>query len=110
MSSEDAALCSAACIEAAAHQLIDTLVWCADWVEHVLETKGYPYLKTPEDELSFIVRHNLDVYAFLAAALYLALFFGRKLIALVARRASKLLGMKQREQANTMFVNKVKST
>ncbi len=36
-------------------------------MEHVLETKGEPYLKTPEDELSFIVRNSLDVYAILAA-------------------------------------------
>ncbi len=76
----------------------------------MLETQGYPYLKTPEDELSFIVRHNLDVYAFLGAALYLLLLLGRKLIALVARSAGKLLGMKQKDQANVMFVNKVKST
>ena len=78
----------------------------------MLETKGYPYLKTPEDELSFVVRHNLDVYASLAAALYLLLLLGRKLIALLARRAGKLLGMAQRDKADSsrMFVNKVKST
>ncbi|CAL5228007.1 g11062 [Coccomyxa viridis] len=43
----------------------------ADWVEHVLETDIDPYLRTPEEELSFVVRHNLDVIASVAI-LYLA--------------------------------------
>ena len=38
------------------------LVSCADWVEHALETDADPYLRTPEEDLSFIERHNLDVY------------------------------------------------
>ena len=38
----------------------------ADWVEHVLATDAEPYLRTPEEELSFIVRHNLDVNAAVA--------------------------------------------
>ncbi len=33
----------------------------------MIATKGEPYLKTPADELSFIVRNSLDVYAILAA-------------------------------------------
>jgi len=32
-----------------------------------LETNGDPYLKTPEDEMSFVVRNMLDVYATVAA-------------------------------------------
>ena len=39
-----------------------------DWVEHVLETNAEPYLRTPDEELSFIVRHNLDVNASIALA------------------------------------------
>lgn len=39
----------------------------ADWIEHVLNTNGDPYLKTPEDEMSFVVRNMLDVYATAAA-------------------------------------------
>ena len=38
----------------------------SDWVEHVLATDAEPYLRTPEEELSFIVRHNLDVNAAVA--------------------------------------------
>ena len=35
----------------------------ADWIEHALATHGEAYLLTPEDELSFVQRHNLDVIA-----------------------------------------------
>ena len=38
----------------------------ADWIEHVMATGGEPYLKSPEDELSLIVRISLDIYAILA--------------------------------------------
>ncbi len=31
-----------------------------------MATGGEPYLKTPEDELSFTVRNSLDVYAIVA--------------------------------------------
>ena len=41
----------------------DKWLYCADWVEHVLATGCEPYLKTPDDELSFLVRNSLDVYA-----------------------------------------------
>ena len=40
----------------------------SDWVEHVLATDAEPYLRTPEEELSFIVRHNLDVNAAVAVS------------------------------------------
>lgn len=40
----------------------------SDWVEHVLATDAAPYLRTPDEELSFIVRHNLDMNAGVAAA------------------------------------------
>ena len=39
-----------------------------DWVEHVLETDAEPYLRTPEEEMSFIARHNIDVNACIAGA------------------------------------------
>ena len=41
---------------------------CTDWVEHALETDLDPYLRTPEEEMSFVARHNLDVYPFVAVA------------------------------------------
>ena len=84
----------------------------ADWLEHVIDTKGDPYLKTPENELSFIVRHNLDVYALLGAALYLLLLLGRKLLGLLAGKAGRILGMGQRNGAKGPghFMAKVKAT
>ena len=48
----------------------------ADWIEHVLETGGVPYLHTPASKLNIFVRHSLDTYGFLlgcaGALLYLA--------------------------------------
>ena len=40
---------------------------CADLIEHVLETEGDAYLKTLDDELSYLVRHSVDIYATMAA-------------------------------------------
>ena len=45
----------------------------ADWIEHALETGSVSYLKTPEEELSWVVLNNLDVYAAFAAAAAAAL-------------------------------------
>ena len=47
-----------------------------------MATNGEPYLKTPEDELSFIARNSMDVYAIVAAS---GLLFA--LVALAAIRA-----------------------
>ena len=81
-------------------------------MEHVIETKGDPYLKTPEDELSFIVRHNLDVYALFAAALCLLLLLCWKLLKLLAGQAGKMSGMSHRNGVRRPepFTTKVKST
>ena len=59
----------------------------SDWVEHALATDAAPYLRTPEEELSFIVRHNLDVNvaAAIAACAMLALLLQ------ALRAASRLL-------------------
>ncbi|BDA49333.1 UDP-glucuronosyltransferase 2A1 [Coccomyxa sp. Obi] len=35
----------------------------ADWVEHVLATGGEAYLRTPNQDLPFIVRYSLDIWA-----------------------------------------------
>ena len=88
------------------------MLWYADWLEHVIDTKGDPYLTTPEVELSFIVRHNLDVYALLAACLCLPLLLGRKLLGLLARKAGQILGIVPRKGAKEPrhFTAKVKST
>lgn len=47
-----------------------------------MATNGEPYLKTPEDELSFIVRNSIDIYAIVAAFCFLS-----ALVALAALRA-----------------------
>ena len=57
-------------IEAATSRLLSM---GADWIEHALEIRGVPYLRTPEEELSWIVLNNLDVYAAFAAAAAAAL-------------------------------------
>ena len=59
----------------------------SDWVEHALATDAAPYLRTPEEELSFIVRHNLDVNAAVAVAACAML----ALLWQVLRAASRLL-------------------
>ena len=38
---------------------------CSDWIEHVLETGGVPYLRTPAHQLNIFVRNSLDTYGFL---------------------------------------------
>ena len=35
----------------------------ADWVEHALATQGEAYLATPEADMTFVERHNLDIIA-----------------------------------------------
>ena len=44
----------------------------ADWVEYVIATGGEAHLKTPEHDLSFVVRNSLDVLALVAACTMLA--------------------------------------
>ena len=71
-------------------QLMSTLIACekkcrckaqqyslADLMEHVLETEGDAYLKTPDDELSFLVRSSIDTHASVGifAALTVALLW-----------------------------------
>ena len=57
----------------------------ADWIEHALEIGGVSYLRTPEEELSWVVLNNLDVYAAFAAAAAAALL---SLMLAVRRRPS----------------------
>lgn len=35
----------------------------ADWVEHVLDTAGDPYLALPDEEMPWLVSHSVDVAA-----------------------------------------------
>ena len=59
----------------------------ADLIEHVLETEGDAYLKTPDDELPFLVRNSIDTHASVGtfAALTVALLW--KLSRVFARYA-----------------------
>lgn len=50
-------------MEVAYGEGLDHMCLPADWIEHVLATGGEAYLMTPEDDLSFVQRHNVDVVA-----------------------------------------------
>ncbi len=41
---------------------------CADWIQHVLDTDGEPYLQTPEDDIPIVSLLLLDVLGFLVFA------------------------------------------
>jgi hypothetical protein len=41
----------------------------ADWIEHVLETGGEAYMRTPQDDLPVLVRHSVDTYGVVLCAL-----------------------------------------
>ena len=62
---------------------------CTDWVEHVLETDAEPYLRTPEEELSFVARHNLDVYLWVAI---MVIALGIKLLSSLWKMVSIMVG------------------
>ena len=67
---------------------------CADWVEHVVATGGKPYLRTPESEMSFVVRNSLDVYTVIAAMCCLALGLAHAVLGIVLRRCKALISMR----------------
>ena len=84
----------------------------ADLMEHVLETEGDAYLKTPDDELSFLVRSSIDTHASVGifAALTVALLwklsrvFARSVMGGPGKHRSDLLslligGKKKREKS-----------
>ncbi len=64
-------LCNS-CISAAytqvAQQLVSTILHFADWIQHVLDTDGEPYLQTPEDDIPLVSLFLLDVLGFLLIA------------------------------------------
>ena len=64
---------------------------CADWIEHVIATGGEPYLRTPENEMSLIVRNSLDVYTVIAAMCCLALGIAHAVLGIALRRCTVLL-------------------
>ena len=43
-------------------------LWCADWIQHVLDTEGEPYLQTPEDDIPILSLLLVDVLGFLLVA------------------------------------------
>ena len=57
----------------------NTEAFCADLIEHVLKTEGDAYLKTLEDELSFVVRNSIDTHALVGALVALVLLCSWKL-------------------------------
>ena len=56
----------------------------------MIETGGEAYLKTPEDELSFVVRNSLDVYAILAACCCIMALAARAALQLLYRRCGPI--------------------
>lgn len=62
----------------------------------MIDTKGDPYLKTLDDELSFVVRHSLDVYAVIAAGLGFMLWLASKALQLLIRGLAAALGVAQK--------------
>ena len=52
----------------AAQQLVSTILHFADWIQHVLDTDGEPYLQTPEDDIPLVSLFLLDVLGFLFIA------------------------------------------
>ena len=56
---------------------------CADWIQHVIDTKAEPYLWTPHDQLPWLVRHSFDVYSFLLAILIAGACVLKKMISIL---------------------------
>lgn len=52
----------------------------------MIATGGDPYLKTPEDELSFVVRNSLDVYLIVAACCCIAVLAAKAALQLLLSR------------------------
>lgn len=67
------------------------MVWRTDWVEHVIATKGEPYLKIPEDEMSFIARYSLDVYVIIAACCLCPMLAAWAVLVLLLKRCKPFL-------------------
>ena len=66
----------------------------ADWIEHVLETDGEPYLRLPVDDLNIFVRHSLDTYGFLLGCAGALLYLAWRLVQVAASRSMQLLTAK----------------
>ena len=94
------------------YRVTETAGCCADWMELVIDTKGDPYLKTPDDELSFIVRHSMDVYGFIIVCLYMVFLMSSKLLKLLAGKAARRSSVLRKDGAGSPrhYVAKVKST
>ena len=63
----------------------------ADWVEHVLDSGGDPYLQLPDNDMSFFVRNSLDVAAAYLGIGVIMLIAGKLLIAWVIGGACRVL-------------------
>ncbi len=58
----------------------------ADWIEHVLATRGEAYLRTPEEDLSPFVRLSLDVWAACLGSVALVIYATLKLARLACAK------------------------
>ncbi len=57
----------------------------------MIATGGEPYLRTPEADLSFVVRNSLDVYAIVAACCYLLAVAAKAALQLLLSRCRPIL-------------------
>ncbi|BDA49332.1 UDP-glucuronosyltransferase 2A1 [Coccomyxa sp. Obi] len=67
-----------------------------DWVEHVLATRGEAYLRTPDEDLSWLARMGLDVLAAYLGALCLLAYLSWRLTSAVIRAAWRKLAKLKR--------------
>ena len=66
----------------------------ADWIEHVLETGGVTYLRTPAHELNIFVRNSLDTYGFLLGCAAALIYLAWQLVQAAAAFGTSLLASK----------------
>lgn len=69
-----------------AHVSLSFVMCSADWIQHVLDTDGEPYLQTPEDDIPVISLLLLDVLGFLLLAAMLPVALGLAVWKLLKRK------------------------
>lgn len=70
----------------------------ADWIEHVLDTGGEPYLRLPADDLNIFVRHSLDTYGFVLGCTGVLLFLAWQLLLTAASRCRRMFTAKAKPE------------
>ena len=72
----------------------------ADWIEHVIATKGEPYLRIPEDEMSLISSGSLRGVGIIAAcSIFLVLIAAAALASRLLLRMCKRVWLELRSRS-----------